>query len=94
VRGHERADLFGRTVNLASRLATVGGGQQIALLDRTLAHPAALAALDCDELHIERKDVELRGVAGQHRVALVARAGDDVLTTGNHPVVPQLSLRS
>ena len=92
VRGHDRADLFGRTVNLASRLATVGAGQQIALLDRTLAHPATLAALDHDELHIERKDVELRGVAGSHRVALVARAGEDVLTTGEHPAVPALSV--
>lgn len=91
VRGHDRADLFGRTVNLASRLATVGGGQQIALLDRTLAQPASLAALDSDTLHIERRDVELRGVAGTHRVALVARVGDDVLVTGRHPVVPAVS---
>ncbi|HUQ04528.1 MAG TPA: DUF5939 domain-containing protein [Kofleriaceae bacterium] len=87
VRGNDRADLFGRTVNLASRLATVGGGQQIALMDRTLAQPATLAALDFDELHIERKEVELRGVGGRHRVALVARNADDVLTTGNHPAL-------
>jgi len=91
VRGHDRADLFGRTVNLASRLATVGGGQQIALLDRTLAQPASLAALDSDALHVERRDVELRGVAGTHRVALVARVGDEVLVTGRHPLVPALS---
>ena len=88
VRGHERADLFGRTVNLASRLASVGAGQQIAMLDRALAHLAALAALDHDELHIERRDVELRGVSGKHRVALVARAGADTVVTGRHALVP------
>jgi class 3 adenylate cyclase len=87
VRANDRADLFGRTVNLASRLATVGGGQQIALLDATLAHPAALAALDFDELYIERRELDLRGVAGRHRVALVSRVGDDVVTTGQHPAV-------
>jgi class 3 adenylate cyclase len=94
VRANDRADLFGRTVNLASRLATVGGGQQIALLDATLAHPAALAALDFDELLVERRSVELRGVAGSHRVALISRVGDDVVTTGQHPAVkaPPLSL--
>lgn len=87
VRGHERADLFGRTVNLASRLATVGAGQQLAVLARGLAHPSALAALDRDELVIEHRDVELRGVRGLHRVALVARAGAGVLITGRQVAV-------
>lgn len=88
VRGHERADLFGRTVNLASRLATVGGGQQIALLARAVVQPAALAALDADELHVEHREVELRGVRGVHQVALVGRAGAGVMVTGNHLAVP------
>jgi class 3 adenylate cyclase len=88
VRGHERADLFGRTVNLASRLATVGAGQQIAVLDRCLAHPSALAALDRDELLVEHREVELRGVGGLHRVALVARAGAGVMITGRHAALP------
>ncbi len=88
VRGPDRADLFGRTVNLAARLAAVGAGQQIALLDRTLAQPAALAALDHDQLHVERRDVELRGVSGRHRVALVARADADIVVTGRHTAVP------
>ncbi len=87
VRGHERADLFGRTVNLASRLATVGAGQQIALLDHCLAHPSALASLDADDLHLEHRDVELRGVRGTHKIALVARAGAGVMVTGSHLAV-------
>ncbi len=85
VRGADRADLFGRTVNLASRLAAVGGGQQLALLDRLLAQPAALAALDHDQLRVERRDVELRGVRGTQRVALVAHLDAAVVTTGRHP---------
>jgi adenylate cyclase len=79
VRGNDRLDLFGTTVNLAARLCGIAGGHQIAVLadgDR----PAALTGLAADDCTIETVRHGIRGLPGEHVVALVTVPGGEAAT--------------
>jgi class 3 adenylate cyclase len=71
VRANERVDLFGSTVNLAARLSSVSGGQQLALLATNAeSRRDALVAAGHD---VERVTSTIKGLPGELSVALVTR---------------------
>jgi adenylate cyclase len=71
VRANERVDLFGSTVNLAARLSSVSGGQQLALLATNAeSRREALVAAGHD---VERVTSTIKGLPGEMSVALVTR---------------------
>jgi len=71
VRANERVDLFGSTVNLAARLSSVSGGQQLALLG-TLAETRSesLVAAGHD---VEKTSSAIKGLPGEVFIAIVTR---------------------
>jgi len=88
VRASERLDLFGSTVNLASRLMTVTAGSQLAMLASSAAHPGVAAALEETGALLQTSETRLRGLRGTYPVAIATRADAAVFTTGEHaPVV-------
>ncbi|HTL35113.1 MAG TPA: DUF5939 domain-containing protein [Kofleriaceae bacterium] len=71
VRANERVDLFGSTVNLAARLSSVSGGQQLALIAANAdSRRDALVAAGHD---VERVTSTVKGLPGELAVALVTR---------------------
>ena len=87
VRGGDRLDLFGNTVNLAARLATAAGAQQLALLAEAVHAPGVEAALGDDGCAIERVRRPIRGLPGAFSVVLATRPDAQVWSTGEHEPV-------
>jgi class 3 adenylate cyclase len=72
---NDRLDYFGQTVNIAARVQALAGADEIVVTDDVLALPGA-AELVAD-LQLERRAVQLKGVAGDvpvHRLRAAAGA--------------------
>ena len=87
VRAGDRLDLFGNTVNVAARLATAAGAQQLALLSEALHAPGVESVLIDDGCAIERVKKPIRGLPGQFSVVLATRPDAQVWSTGEHEPV-------
>jgi class 3 adenylate cyclase len=87
VRANDRLDLFGSTVNLAARLATTAGGQQLALLDSAAAQVRDV--FERESCEVEHLMSRIRGLPGEFRIALMTRAGRG-LSTGNVPRIERV----
>jgi class 3 adenylate cyclase len=70
VNANERLDLFGSAVNLAARLQSTAGPNQVAVHESLLADPAVEKTLASRRLQVERRHAELKGL-GHHRVAIL-----------------------
>lgn len=90
VRANDRLDLFGSTVNLAARLMGCADGRQVAMLARSLEHPALHARLADEEADCETVRTSIRGLRGTHEVLLASRSDAEVYATGEHPRVAVL----
>ncbi len=84
VRGAAQLDLFGSTVNLASRLLSVASGSQLAMLAASAEHPGVLAVLDEVEARVETIDARLRGLRGSHTMVIATLPDAAVFVTGEH----------
>lgn len=90
VRASERLDLFGTTVNLASRLLTITQGSQLAMLTASADHPGVVAVLEDTGALLHTTEARLRGLRGTYPVAIATRADAAVYSTGEHaPVRPK-----
>jgi class 3 adenylate cyclase len=90
VRASERLDLFGTTVNLASRLLSITAGSQLAMLASSIEHPGVSAVLEDTGALLQTSEARLRGLRGTYAVAIATRVDAAVFTTGEHApaVVP------
>lgn len=84
VRASERLDLFGTTVNLASRLLTVAAGSQLAMVAASAQHPGVAAVLEDTGALLQSTEARLRGLRGTYAVAIATRVDAAVFTTGEH----------
>jgi adenylate cyclase len=91
VRANDRLDLFGATVNLASRLLGSANASQLALVSD------AARADDVDALvaeagaPVEHVETALRGLRGTYAIAVVTYPGAAVFSTGRFASIPKLS---
>ena len=84
VRANERLDLFGATVNLASRLLGHASASQLAMLTEALDRPSVAERL-ADAASVATVETPLRGLRGVHAIAVATRRAADVFETGRHP---------
>ena len=91
---NDRLDYFGQTVNIAARVQSLAGADEIVVTDDVLSLPGA-AELVCG-LQVDRSAVELKGIAGDvavHRVHAPVGSLSGAAGTTRHPAPVCLSSR-
>jgi class 3 adenylate cyclase len=71
VNANQRLDLFGTAVNLAARLQTQAVANQVAFKAELLQQPAVVRLLEEAGPRLACRSAELRGLQGQHRIAVL-----------------------
>jgi class 3 adenylate cyclase len=63
---NDRLDYFGQTVNIAARVQSLAGANEIVVTDDVLSLPGAAELVA--GLQVDRSAVELKGIVAVHRV--------------------------
>ena len=90
---NDRLDYFGQTVNIAARVQSLAGADEIVVTDDVLSLPGAAELVA--GLQVDRSAVELKGIAGDvavHRVRAPVSSLSGAAGRTRHPALPTAAL--